>query len=132
MRRWPAIAVVVVAAACSKSESECAAIMRDPARGFEIVTSKTDDPVRIWETFERCVAPDGDVCDRAAVGGAMAPSMAISDGSGRAARQAEGWRQWAARCRTLPAEQQRCLQLSYQLGHPACAALVEQARATLQ
>lgn len=131
MTRWPAIAVVVIAAACSKSESECAAILRDPARGFEIATSKTDDPVHIWETFERCFAPDGDVCDRAAVGGAMAPSMTMADGSARAAQHAEGRRQWAARCRTLPEDQQRCLQLSYQLGHPACAALVEQARAKL-
>jgi hypothetical protein len=146
----PALALVLSIAACSKSpaEPDCQAIVRDPARGLEMVTSFTSDPVRMWSVLEACFAPGGDTCARAAVGGAMTPGMTIAEQSagaaagkaprevagsgGDAAHREEGWRQWAARCRRLPAEQQQCLVLSYQLGHPGCAKIADELRTTLR
>jgi hypothetical protein len=138
--RWTVVAVVVATAAavsgsaCSKpSPDDCEAIKRDPASGLALLTSKTDDAARVWDTLERCFAPAGDTCERAAVGGAMVPSMTVADGSsGSHAQREASWRQWAARCRTLPAEQQRCLQLSYAIGHSECAKLADEANAKLR
>jgi len=115
--RWTAVAVVIATAAavsgsaCSRaSPDDCEAIQRDPGRGLALLTSKTDDAARVWDALERCFAPGGDTC----------------------AERAALWRQWAARCRTLPAEQQRCLQLSYAIGHPECAKLADEANAKLR
>jgi hypothetical protein len=129
------IALAIALAGCSgrSPEIDCAAIVRDPAQGLAAVMGKVDDPARVWDVLERCFAPNGDTCERAAVGGAMVPSMSVSDGSaGDAAKRAEDRRQWAARCRTLPADQQRCLLMSHAIGHPECMAIAEQLRRTLQ
>jgi hypothetical protein len=142
----PALTLALSIAACSKSpaEPDCQAIVRDPARGLEMVTSYTGDPVRMWSVLEACFAPGGDTCARAAVGGAMTPSMTLAAGAAGGARRdiagsgddaahrEDGWRQWAARCRSLPAEQQQCLVLSYQLGHPGCAKIADELRTTLR
>jgi hypothetical protein len=130
MRRW--LLVIALAGCGGRPEIDCAPILRDPAQGLASVMSGTDDPVRVWEILEGCFAPGGDTCERAAVGGAMMPSMAVSDGPADTAKRADDRRQWATRCRTLAPDQQRCLVMSYAVGHPECASLAEQLRVKLR
>jgi len=131
MRAWW-LAIAILGCGKPAPEIDCAAIRADPAHALDAVTSKTGDPARVWGVLEDCFAPGGDPCARAAVGGQITPGMAVSDGSqGDAANRAAGWRRWTELCRGLPAAQQRCLQVSYAIGHPACAKLAAEVRAKL-
>ncbi|MBA3541144.1 MAG: hypothetical protein H0T79_16150 [Deltaproteobacteria bacterium] len=124
--------LVVMAAACSKAgppEIDCHALLADPGNALTKLTERESDPSKIYAMLERCLAPSGDTCDRAAAGGAMMPSMAISDGSaGGAADRAAQWKQYAADCRTLSPDKQQCLLLSYAITHPECGKVQEDFR----
>ena len=132
------VVIAVLTAACgggSSQQSECDAIRSDPPQALAKVASHADDQVKMWQILETCFVPQGDECERAAVGAAMAPRM-IGDGSNMTPTEAgirqETRRQWVLSCRKLPADQQRCLQVSYSLGHAECNSLVQRARANLR
>ncbi len=133
--RSAAVAIACVALlACKKEPTvDCKAIAADPGTALQRVMDVTSDPAKVYEILEQCFAPNGDVCERAAVDGQMVPSMAITDGSaGDAVQRSTEWKSWAAKCRQLAPEMQQCLLLSYALGHPDCANVAAQARDRLK
>jgi biopolymer transport protein ExbD len=106
--------VVVVVAACSKGKPDDCAIVRDkPASAMaELSKRYPNDPVKVAQTIETCVAPSGDECDRIATIVAaiptMAPQVAMPNPKAMDA---------AAACRASPPEFRRCLLPSYNLAH---------------
>jgi hypothetical protein len=62
------IAVVLVVAACSKGKPDDCAVVRDtPAQAMaELSKRYPNNPVKVAQTIETCVAPSGDECERIA------------------------------------------------------------------
>ncbi len=128
------VLLIAAVAACKKEPAvDCKALAADPGTALQKVMDTTTEPAQVFAVLEGCFAPNGDDCERAAAGGQMMPSMAISDGSaGDAVARSADWKAWAAKCRTLPADVQKCLVLSYALAHPDCEKVAADARAKLK
>src|SRR5262249_27023536 len=108
--RGTTIALLALVACKKESVVDCKQLVADPGAALAHVMEVTDQPAKVWDVLERCFAPDGDTCERAAIGGQMVPSMAVSDGSaGDHADRVAGWKSWAERCRKLAPDMQRCL-----------------------
>ena len=123
----------LLSGACKKeSVVDCKQLVADPGAALTQVMNVSDDPAKIWDILERCFAPEGDTCERAAIGGQMVPSMAVSDGSADRADRVAGWKAWAERCRKLAPEMQRCLLISYATAHPECTEVADGLRKQLQ
>jgi biopolymer transport protein ExbD len=105
--------VVVVVAACSKGKPDDCAIVRDkPASAMaELSKRYPNNPVKVAQTIEACVAPTGDECDRIAKIVAAIPTMTPQITMPKTTFDA------AAACRASPPEFRRCLLPSYNLAH---------------
>jgi hypothetical protein len=128
------VVILLALVACKREPAvDCKALAADPGTALQKVMDTTSEPAQVFAVLERCFAPNGDDCERAAVGGQMMPSMAITDGSaGDAAAHSADWKAWATHCRALPADVQKCLVLSYALAHPDCEKTAADARAKLK
>jgi hypothetical protein len=126
------VAFGALGAACGKAAPttiDCPTLLADPGSALSRLAERESDPSKVFAILEGCLAPSGDTCERAAVGGAMMPSMTISDGSaGTAADRAAQWAVYATNCRTLSPERQKCLLLSYGIAHPECGKVQEDFR----
>lgn len=130
-----ALAVVLAcAAACGGKATDdaidCKTILADPGSALSKLAEREPEPAAMYATLERCLAPEGDTCARAAVIGGMMPSMAAVDnpGSAAAAQRAASWDDYARQCRTLAPADQQCLLVSYAIAHPACGAVQDRFR----
>ena len=95
--------VLMVVAACSKGRPDDCAIVRDqPATAMaELSKRYPNNPVKVAQTIEKCVAPTGDECERIAKVIAAIPTLApqLSVPSSDAVKT----------CRTAPPEFRRCM-----------------------
>ena len=108
--RW--VAVIVVVAACSKGKQDDCAIVHDkPAEALAQLSKRyPNNPVKVAETVEKCVAPTGDECDRIAKIVTAIPGMTPQIPMPKPF-------DYAKTCREAPPEFRRCLLPSYVLGH---------------
>jgi biopolymer transport protein ExbD len=111
--------VVLALAACKgkgkgKGDDDCKVVLGDPPHASaEIAKRYPGDGVKVAEVIERCIAPDGDDCERIAAIAKAIPSMMVKTpphGSGS---------EYVAACRGMPPEMQRCMLPSYVLAHHA-------------
>jgi hypothetical protein len=124
--RTALLAVALCACRSPAPAVDCAAIRADPGRALERLSAGSRPPEAVWSDIERCFSPPGaDDCQRALTGLLAVPSMATSDGHGPPPGYEEAY---LAACRSLPPARQRCLTISYAIGH---AAECEGARAAL-
>lgn len=116
------IAVVVVVAACSKGKPDDCAIVRDKPESAmaELSSRYPNNPVKVAETIEKCVAPSGEECDRIAKIVTAIPSMAPQIAAPKQPFD------YAKTCRESPPEFRKCLLPSYALAH------VDDCRAAMQ
>ena len=126
------IALLLLAlAACRGGDSprsaDCALIDKDPSGAVAALTQKyPEQPVKVAETIERCVAPDGPPCDRVAKIVKAIPDMMPGGFSGE-----RPGGDLASVCRSAPPAMQRCMLPSYTLTHTdECAKVLEDMRRT--
>jgi hypothetical protein len=109
--------VVLFAIGCGSSGPaplDCKDLMADPSTTLSKAMERESDPAKVWELLERCAAPNGDTCDRAAAAAEMTPSMTSTKDP-----------TYAVNCRTLSPEKQKCLLPSYSTSHADCGQVQE-------
>jgi biopolymer transport protein ExbD len=101
------------------SVDDCKLVLGDLSHAPANVTARyPGEPVKVAETIERCVAPDGDDCERSAKVVAAIPAMMPG------AKKSGG--DYVALCRSSPPELRRCLLPSYIIAHAEdCANAIE-------
>jgi biopolymer transport protein ExbD len=111
MHRVAMVVVVVGAAACSKGQpDDCVVVREKPASAMAELSSRyPNNPVKVAEIIERCVAPKGEECDRIAKIIAAIPALAPQLEAPNA--------DIAKTCKNAPPEFRRCLLPSYSLAH---------------
>jgi len=116
MRRLGFVAIVAIG--CSKAPpDECKEVLDDPAHAMQRLSKRyPGDAVKVAQTIEACVAPDGDECARIEKRIRAIPSMTAgvlaAPGNVREA------------CNGMPPEMRRCMLPSYLLAHTdECAKL---------
>lgn len=126
MRRCTGVvAIAAVVAGCSARGDDCKIVLGDPAHAVaEMARRYPDDPVKRAAVIERCVAPDGDDCERLDRIIRAIPDMAT--GMPRFDTPAAARSPISVRdvCLGMPIEMRRCMLPSYLLGHDAeCQAI---------
>ncbi|HEY5922899.1 MAG TPA: hypothetical protein VIV11_14570 [Kofleriaceae bacterium] len=106
------LVLALASTACSKGKPDDCAIVRDkPAEAMaELSKRYPNNPVKVAETIEKCVAPTGDECDRIAKIVTAIPAMAPQIATPKPF-------DYAKTCREAPSEFRRCLLPSYMLAH---------------
>lgn len=112
MHRIVVVAVVVVVAACSKGQPDnCVVVREKPASAMAELSSRyPNNPVKVAEVIEKCVAPKGDECERIAKIVAAIPELAPQ-------LDVPEKIDVAKTCKGAPPEFRRCLLPSYSLAH---------------
>ncbi len=112
MHRVAMVVVVVGAAACSKGQpDDCVVVREKPASAMAELSSRyPNNPVKVAEIIERCVAPKGEECDRIAKIIAAIPALAPQ-------RDLPPKLDVMKTCKGAPPEFRRCLLPSYSLAH---------------
>src|SRR4051812_47086456 len=117
MKAW--LLIVAAVAGCKSGskaapsgDADCELVRKTPQSAMVELSKKyPNNPVKVAQTIENCVAPTGDECERvAAIVKAiptMAPGVAMPDGSAG----------FAATCRQSPPEWRHCYLPSYVLAH---------------
>lgn len=125
MRAWLLAALVACGGSAEQkpADEDCVLIERDPATAPAALSKKyPGQAVKVAETIERCIAPDGDSCQRLAKIVKAIPSMMPG---------AETPENTEEICRGMPVEMQRCMLPSYILAHqPECAKVMDTIRNT--
>jgi hypothetical protein len=121
---WIAIALVACKHAPAPAD-DCKLVHDDPTHAMaELSTRYPQDPVKVAQTIERCVAPTGDECERIAAVLRAIPKLAPSLARGVPDDE-------LASCRGMPAEMRRCMLPSYALAHAdECAKVRERIAST--
>jgi len=125
-RAWLILLALAACKGKAKSDDDCKIVLGDPAHApAEIAKRYPGDSVKIAEVIERCIAPDGDDCERVAAIAKAIPSMMASPpahGSGS---------DYVTVCHGMPPEMRRCMLPSYVLAHQTeCGDLLRTMRET--
>jgi biopolymer transport protein ExbD len=125
------LAALLLLSACGQKvaarASDCDVVRQDPASAEQELSRRyPGQPIKVMETIENCVAPNGDECERFAKITQAIPGM-IGTTKGM------GEHDLLAICKIIPADVRRCMLPSYNLGHvDACKQALANIRQTAQ